>query len=324
MKKINNDIYLKWFKDMSFWRKFEDKCRSLYLKQKIRGFLHLYNGQEAIPAGIVHAMDLNKDQMITAYRCHILPLAMGVDPKNIMAELLGKNTGTSYGMGGSMHIFSKKYRFYGGHGIVGGQIPLGAGIAFADKYFSRDAVTLTIMGDGAVNQGSLHETFNMAMIWKLPVVFICENNKYAMGTSVKRSSNIKEIYKIGFSYKMPSFCVDGMNPIKIYEHAYNAISRARNGNGPTFLDIRTYRYRGHSMSDSESYRSKKEVNEYKNRDPIILIKKYILEKKLVTEKKLNSFKDEINQKIDECVQFAELSNYTNVKKMYSVVYNKKN
>ncbi|ADM90069.1 pyruvate dehydrogenase E1 component, alpha subunit [Candidatus Karelsulcia muelleri CARI] len=324
MKKINNDIYLKWFKDMSFWRKFEDKCRSLYLKQKIRGFLHLYNGQEAIPAGIVHAMDLNKDKMITAYRCHILPIAMGVDPKNIMAELLGKNTGTSYGMGGSMHIFSKKYRFYGGHGIVGGQIPLGAGIAFADKYFSRDAVTLTIMGDGAVNQGSLHETFNMAMIWKLPVVFICENNKYAMGTSVKRSSNIKEIYKIGFSYKMPSFCVDGMNPIKIYEHAYNAISRARNGNGPTFLDIRTYRYRGHSMSDSESYRSKKEVNEYKNRDPILLIKKYILEKKLVTEKKLNSFKDEINKKIDECVQFAELSNYTNVKKMYSVVYNKKN
>lgn len=324
MKKINNDIYLKWFKDMSFWRKFEDKCRSLYLKQKIRGFLHLYNGQEAIPAGIVHAMDLNKDKMITAYRCHILPIAMGVDPKNIMAELLGKNTGTSYGMGGSMHIFSKKYRFYGGHGIVGGQIPLGAGIAFADKYFSRDAVTLTIMGDGAVNQGSLHETFNMAMIWKLPVVFICENNKYAMGTSVKRSSNIKEIYKIGFSYKMPSFCVDGMNPIKIYEHAYNAISRARNGNGPTFLDIRTYRYRGHSMSDSESYRSKKEVNEYKNRDPIILIKKYILEKKLVTEKKLNSFKDEINKKIDECVQFAEWSNYTNVKKMYSVVYNKKN
>ncbi|WP_375323076.1 pyruvate dehydrogenase (acetyl-transferring) E1 component subunit alpha [Candidatus Karelsulcia muelleri] len=324
MKKINNDIYLKWFKDMSFWRKFEDKCRSLYLKQKIRGFLHLYNGQEAIPAGIVHAMDLNKDKMITAYRCHILPLAMGVDPKNIMAELFGKNTGTSYGMGGSMHIFSKKYRFYGGHGIVGGQIPLGAGIAFADKYFSRDAVTLTIMGDGAVNQGSLHETFNMAMIWKLPVVFICENNKYAMGTSVKRSSNIKEIYKIGFSYKMPSFCVDGMNPIKIYEHAYNAISRARNGNGPTFLDIRTYRYRGHSMSDSESYRSKKEVNEYKNRDPILLIKKYILEKKLVTEKKLNSFKDEINKKIDECVQFAELSNYTNVKKMYSVVYNKKN
>uniref|UniRef100_A0A1B6CZ64 Pyruvate dehydrogenase E1 component subunit alpha n=1 Tax=Clastoptera arizonana TaxID=38151 RepID=A0A1B6CZ64_9HEMI len=324
MKKINNDIYLKWFKDMSFWRKFEDKCRSLYLKQKIRGFLHLYNGQEAIPAGIVHAMDLNKDKMITAYRCHILPIAMGVDPKNIMAELLGKNTGTSYGMGGSMHIFSKKYRFYGGHGIVGGQIPLGAGIAFADKYFSRDAVTLTIMGDGAVNQGSLHETFNMAMIWKLPVVFICENNKYAMGTSVKRSSNIKEIYKIGFSYKMPSFCVDGMNPIKIYEHAYNAISRARNGNGPTFLDIRTYRYRGHSMSDSESYRSKKEVNEYKNRDPILLIKKYILEKKLVTEKKLNEFKDEINKKIDECVQFAELSNYTNVKKMYSVVYNKKN
>lgn len=323
MKKINNDIYLKWYKDMSFWRKFEDKCRSLYLKQKIRGFLHLYNGQEAIPAGLVHAMDLKKDKMITAYRCHILAIAMGVNPKNIMAELFGKNTGTSCGMGGSMHIFSKKYRFYGGHGIVGGQIPLGAGIAFADKYFSRDAVTITIMGDGAVNQGSLHETFNMAMIWKLPVVFICENNRYAMGTSVKRSSNIKDIYKIGFSYKMPSFCVDGMDPLKIYEHAYNAISRARNGNGPTFLDILTSRYRGHSMSDAETYRSKKEVNESKNRDPILLIKKFILKNKIVTEKVLNSFQDEINKKINECVKFAELSDYTNLEKLYSVVYNQK-
>ncbi|XXS36513.1 MAG: pyruvate dehydrogenase (acetyl-transferring) E1 component subunit alpha [Candidatus Karelsulcia muelleri] len=323
MKKINNDIYLKWYKDMSFWRKFEDKCRSLYLKQKIRGFLHLYNGQEAIPAGLVHAMDLKKDKMITAYRCHIFPIAMGVNPKNIMAELFGKNTGTSCGMGGSMHIFSKKYRFYGGHGIVGGQIPLGAGIAFADKYFYRDGVTITIMGDGAVNQGSLHETFNMAMIWKLPVVFICENNRYAMGTSVKRSSNIKDIYKIGFSYKMPSFCVDGMDPLKIYEHAYNAISRARNGNGPTFLDILTYRYRGHSMSDAETYRSKKEVNESKNRDPIILIKQYILKTKIVTEKVLNSFQDEINKKINECVKFAELSYSANVEKLYSVVYNQK-
>ncbi|WP_259146550.1 pyruvate dehydrogenase (acetyl-transferring) E1 component subunit alpha [Candidatus Karelsulcia muelleri] len=323
MKKINNDIYLKWYKDMSFWRKFEDKCRSLYLKQKIRGFLHLYNGQEAIPAGLVHAMDLKKDKMITAYRCHILPIAMGVNPKNIIAELFGKNTGTSCGMGGSMHIFSKKYRFYGGHGIVGGQIPLGAGIAFADQYFDRDGVTITIMGDGAVNQGSLHETFNMAMIWKLPVVFICENNRYAMGTSVKRSSNIKDIYKIGFSYKMPSFCVDGMDPLKIYEHAYNAISRARNGNGPTFLDILTYRYRGHSMSDAETYRSKKEVNESKNRDPILLIKQYILKTKIVTEKVLNSFQDEINKKINECVKFAELSYSANVEKLYSVVYNQK-
>lgn len=323
MKKIKNDIYLKWYKDMSFWRKFEDKCRSLYLKQKIRGFLHLYNGQEAIPAGLVHAMDLKKDKMITAYRCHIFPIAMGVNPKNIMAELFGKNTGTSCGMGGSMHIFSKKYRFYGGHGIVGGQIPLGAGIAFADKYFYRDGVTITIMGDGAVNQGSLHETFNMAMIWKLPVVFICENNRYAMGTSVKRSSNIQDIYKIGFSYKMPSFCVDGMDPLKIYEHAYNAISRARNGNGPTFLDILTYRYRGHSMSDAETYRSKKEVNESKNRDPILLIKQYILKTKIVTEKVLNEFKDEINKKINECVKFAELSYSANVEKLYSVVYNQK-
>ncbi|EAT14102.1 Pyruvate dehydrogenase E1 component alpha subunit, partial [Candidatus Sulcia muelleri str. Hc (Homalodisca coagulata)] len=158
---------------------------------------------------------------------------------------------------------------------------------------------------------------------ELPVVFICENNRYAMGTSVKRSSNIKDIYKIGFSYKMPSFCVDGMDPLKIYEHAYNAISRARNGNGPTFLDILTYRYRGHSMTDAETYRSKKEVNESKNRDPILLIKKFILKNKIVTEKVLNSFQDEINKKINECVKFAELSDSTNIEKLYSVVYNQK-
>ena len=195
MKEFSQEVYLKWYEEMTMWRRFEDKCRSLYLKQKIRGFLHLYNGQEAIPAGFTHAMDLSKDSMITAYRCHIHPMAMGVDPKRILAELCGKATGTSGGMGGSMHIFSKEHRFYGGHGIVGGQIPLGAGIAFADKYFDRKAVNICFFGDGAARQGSLHETFNMAMNWKLPVVFVVENNGYAMGTSVKRTANHEDIYK---------------------------------------------------------------------------------------------------------------------------------
>ncbi|MBT8319313.1 MAG: pyruvate dehydrogenase (acetyl-transferring) E1 component subunit alpha, partial [Gramella sp.] len=188
MKKITKATYLKWYEDMLFWRKFEDKLAQVYIQQKVRGFLHLYNGQEAILAGALHAMDLEKDRMITAYRNHVQPIGMGVDPKRVMAELYGKKTGTSMGLGGSMHIFAKEQRFYGGHGIVGGQIPLGAGLAFADKYHKRDNVTLTFMGDGAVRQGALHETLNMAVNWNLPVVFCVENNGYAMGTSVARTS----------------------------------------------------------------------------------------------------------------------------------------
>ena len=227
MKEFSKEVYLQWYADMTMWRRFEDKCRSLYLKQKIRGFLHLYNGQEAIPAGFVHAMDLTKDAMITAYRCHVHPMAMGVDPKRIMAELCGKATGTSNGLGGSMHIFSKEHRFYGGHGIVGGQIPLGAGIAFADKYFERGGVTICYFGDGAVRQGALHETFNMAMNWKLPVVFVVENNQYAMGTSVSRTANHEDIYKLGLGYEMPCMPVDAMDPEKVAEVAYEAVERAR-------------------------------------------------------------------------------------------------
>ncbi|HAV55824.1 MAG TPA: pyruvate dehydrogenase (acetyl-transferring) E1 component subunit alpha, partial [Aequorivita sp.] len=196
MKKITKKTYLDWYENMLFWRKFEDKLAQVYINQKVRGFLHLYNGQEAVLAGALHAMDLSKDRMITAYRNHVQPIGMGTDPKKVMAELYGKGTGTSQGLGGSMHIFDKENRFYGGHGIVGGQIPLGAGLAFADKYFDRDSVTLTYMGDGATRQGSLHETFNLAMLWKLPVVFCVENNGYAMGTSVARTANHTDIWKL--------------------------------------------------------------------------------------------------------------------------------
>lgn len=291
MKEFSKEVYLQWYADMTMWRRFEDKCRSLYLKQKIRGFLHLYNGQEAIPAGFVHAMDLTKDAMITAYRCHVHPMAMGVDPKRIMAELCGKATGTSQGLGGSMHIFSKEHRFYGGHGIVGGQIPLGAGIAFADKYFERGGVTICYFGDGAVRQGALHETFNMAMNWKLPVVFVVENNQYAMGTSVSRTANHEDIYKLGLGYEMPCMPVDAMDPEKVAEVAYEAVERARRGDGPTFIEARTYRFRGHSMSDAEPYRTKEEVALKKEEDPIVLVKKRILENKWATEEELEAIEE---------------------------------
>ena len=320
MKKITKETYLKWYEDMLFWRKFEDKLAAVYIQQKVRGFLHLYNGQEAVLAGALHVMDLSKDKMITAYRNHVQPIGMGVDPKRVMAELFGKKTGTSQGLGGSMHIFSKEHRFYGGHGIVGGQIPLGAGIAFGDKYHGSDAVTLCCFGDGAARQGSLHEAFNLAMLWKLPVVFICENNGYAMGTSVERTANHTEIWKLGLGYEMPCGPVDAMSPVKVAEALSPAIERARNGEGPTFLEMKTYRYRGHSMSDAQHYRTKDEVAEYKKIDPITQVKDLILKKKYSTQEELSKIDDKIKNKVKECEKFAEESDYPDLSLMYDAVY----
>ncbi|PKG44094.1 pyruvate dehydrogenase (acetyl-transferring) E1 component subunit alpha [Psychroflexus sp. MES1-P1E] len=323
MKKITKKTYLKWYEDMLFWRKFEDKLAQVYIQQKVRGFLHLYNGQEAILAGALHVMDLEKDKMITAYRNHVQPIGMGVDPKRVMAELFGKATGTSQGLGGSMHIFSKEHRFYGGHGIVGGQIPLGAGLAFADKYFNTNAVTLCFLGDGAARQGSLHETLNMAANWNLPVVFCVENNGYAMGTSVKRTSSSEDIWKLGLAYEMPSGPVDGMDPTKVAEALDEAITRARAGKGPTFLDLKTYRYRGHSMSDAQKYRTKDEVEEYQKIDPISKVKKILLDKKYATDDDLKIIDKRVKDKVKECEKFADESDYPDKNVMYDVVYDQK-
>lgn len=320
MKEIISSTFINWYKDMVLWRRFEDSCRSMYLKQKIRGFLHLYNGQEAIPAGITHILDQELDSVITAYRCHVWPIAMGVDPKRVMAELFGKATGTSQGLGGSMHIFSKEHRFFGGHGIVGGQIPLGAGIAFADKYFKRKGVTFCLMGDGAVRQGALHETFNMAMNWKLPVVFCCENNMYAMGTSVERSANHEDIYKLGDGYEMPSRHVDGMDPKEVAKASYEAAERARAGEGPTFLEFRTYRYRGHSVSDAQSYRTKEEVASKKDEDPILFVEHELLENKWAIQEELDAWRAEAKQEVQTFIDFAEDSPFPEKEKMYDVVY----
>lgn len=320
MKELTKEVYLDWYENMLFWRKFEDKLAALYIQQKVRGFLHLYNGQEAILAGCLHAMDLSKDKMITAYRNHVQPIGMGVDPKRVMAELLGKATGTSQGLGGSMHIFSKEHRFYGGHGIVGGQIPVGAGLAFADKYKGSDAATLTFFGDGAARQGSLHEAFNMAMLWKLPVIFICENNGYAMGTSVERTANHTDVWKLGLGYEMPSYAVDAMNPVKVAEAVYDAIERARRGDGPTFLEMKTYRYRGHSMSDAQHYRTKDEVEEYKKIDPITQVLEVIQENNWATEEQIESIDNRVRELVKECEEFAEESPYPETNVMYDVVY----
>lgn len=321
-KKFGKKDYLKWYEDMLLWRKFEEKAGQLYIQQKIRGFCHLYIGQEAIVAGSCEAME-DGDKMITAYRDHIHPIALGVPAKEIMAELFGKKTGIVKGKGGSMHMFSKEKNFFGGHGIVGGQIPLGAGIAFADKYRGDKTVTLTYMGDGAVRQGAFHETLNMAMTWKLPVIFIIENNNYAMGTSVARTSNVSDLYKLGHAYEMPSEAVDGMSVEAVYEAVKKAADRARKGNGPTLLEVKTYRYKGHSMSDPAKYRTKEEVENYKNQDPIQQMLDIIIKNKYASDEELEAIQIRVKNEVDECVTFAEESPFPEAAELYEDVYTQK-
>ncbi len=320
MKKITKETYLSWYEDMLFWRKFEDKLAQVYLQQKVRGFLHLYNGQEAVLAGAMHVLDKKKDRMITSYRNHVQPIALGLDPKKVMAELYGKKTGSSLGLGGSMHIFSKEHNFFGGHGIVGGQIALGAGIAFADKFHKRDSVTITYLGDGAVRQGAFHETLNLAMIWKLPVVFCIENNGYAMGTSTARTSNQTELWKLGLGYDMPSGPVDGMDPAKVAKAMHEAMERARAGKGPTLIELITYRYRGHSMSDAQKYRTKEEIKEYQKLDPILTVKDKILQEEWATEEEIKEIDNRVKALVKECEEFADASDFPEVDVMYDSVY----
>lgn len=300
-------------------RKFEEKAGQLYGQQKIRGFCHLYIGQEACSSGSAAALTKD-DKWITAYRDHGIPLALGSDPKAIMAELFGKKTGSTKGKGGSMHIFDKSVNFAGGHGIVGAQIPLGAGLAFAEKYNKTTNLAICFMGDGAVRQGAFHETLNMAMTWKLPVIFVVENNGYAMGTSVARTSNVTDLYTLGEAYDMPSEPVNAMDVEAVYEAVSRAAERARGGEGPTFLEFRTYRYRGHSMSDPSKYRTKEEVEQYKQRDPIEQVKARILEQGIATEEELTAIDQKIKGQVEESVKFAEESPYPDAEEAFTDVY----
>ncbi len=304
---------------MLLLRRFEEKAGQLYGMQKIRGFCHLYIGQEAIAAGCMTATK-PEDPFITAYRDHGLAIAKGVSAKSCMAELFGKATGCSKGKGGSMHFFGVKERFFGGHGIVGAQIGTGAGLAFAEQYKGTDNVSLTFFGDGAARQGILHETFNLAMIWKLPVVFICENNNYAMGTSVNRTSNVMDIYKLADAYDMPGDTVDGMIPEAVHEAVGRAVKRAREGGGPTLLEIKTYRYKGHSMSDPAKYRTKEEVEEYKQRDPIEYTKSKLLKTFNVTEEEIEVINERVKKEVDESVKFAEESPWPDDNELLKDVY----
>lgn len=317
--KFNKDTYLEWYRIMMLVRRFEEKSAQLYGKQKIKGFCHLYTGQEAVVAGMMSAIT-KEDKVITAYRDHGHALAMGMSANSVMAELFGKATGCSGGKGGSMHMFSKEHNFFGGHGIVGAQIPLGAGMALAEQYQGTKNVSICFFGDGAVRQGALHEAFNMAMLWKLPVIFICENNEYAMGTSVSRTTNMNDIYKIGLAYDMPSKQVDGMKCETVHEAVFEAAENAREGNGPTFLEIKTYRYRGHSMSDPANYRTKDELNSYKDKDPLETTKATILKKKYASEKALEEMEDKIIEDVEASVEFAEDSPLPDPSELFKDVY----
>ena len=317
--KFSKETYIKWYKDMLLIRRFEEKTGQLYIQQKFGGFCHLYIGQEAIVVGTASACRPG-DKHMTAYRDHGHPIALGTDPRILMAELYGRSTGCSKGKGGSMHFFDKDKNFMGGHGIVGAQIVMGAGVGFAEKYNGTDNVAFVSMGDGAVRQGALHETFNMAMIWKLPVIFIIENNNYAMGTSVERTTNVTDLSKIGLSYEMPSKIVDGMSPESVHEAIEEAADRARRGDGPTLLDIRTYRYKGHSMSDPQKYRSKDEVAEWMANDPIEHCLNVIQENKWMTKVQIEEIENWVKNEVQESVEFAENSPYPEAHELYEDVY----
>jgi len=318
-KLFGKDIYLKWYESMLLMRKFEERAGQLYGMQKIRGFCHLYIGQEAVVAGAMSVL-LPEDAMITAYRDHAHAIAKGIPANAVMAELYGKATGCSKGKGGSMHMFSKEHRFFGGHGIVGGQIPLGAGIAFAEKYKGTDLVCVCYMGDGAVRQGAFHEALNMAMYWKLPVIYVIENNNYAMGTSVERSSNVTDLYTLGEAYDMPSEPVDGMSVEAVHVAMEKAVEYARSGKGPYLLEMRTYRYKGHSMSDPAKYRTKEEVEKYKAEDPIENVLKTITQKKLATEKEIETINERVKNVVEESVKFSEESPFPDASAVYEDVY----
>lgn len=317
--KYSKSTYLSWYELMLRIRRFEERALMMYGQQKIRGFCHVYIGQEAVAAGIESAITA-EDAVVTAYRQHGTALARGADTNACMAELFGKETGIVKGKGGSMHFFSAEHRYFGGNGIVGAQIPIGTGIAFAEKYKGTKNLCVTMFGDGAARQGALYESFNMAMNWKLPVLYICENNGYAMGTSVERTSNVTEIYKVGDAFNMPSEAIDGMSPESVHEGIAKAVKHIRAGKGPYFLEIRTYRYKGHSVSDPAKYRTKEEVQAYKDRDPVKVTERTILDNKIATEAEIDTIKEKIKVEINEAIKFAEESNYPDPSELYSDNY----
>ncbi len=314
---ISGEELLEHYKNMLMIRRFEEKAGQLYGMGVIGGFCHLYIGQEAVVVGL-EAAAKEGDSRLTSYRDHGHMLACGMDPKGVMAELTGREGGYSRGKGGSMHMFSTEKKFYGGHGIVAAQVPIGAGLAFAEKYNGTDNVSFTYFGDGAANQGQVYEAFNMASLWKIPVVFVIENNQYAMGTSLERASSTPDLYTRGEAFNIPGEAVDGMNVLAVKEAGERAVAHCRAGNGPYILGVKTYRYRGHSMSDPAKYRTREEVQKMKEeRDPIDNIREMIEQGKHATADELKAIDKEIKAVVSEAADFAQTSPEPSVDELYT-------
>ena len=311
---------IEFYRGMLLIRRFEEKAGQLYGMGLIGGFCHLYIGQEAVVVGL-EAAAKEGDKRITSYRDHGHMLACGMDPNGVMAELTGRSGGYSKGKGGSMHMFSKEKNFYGGHGIVGAQVPLGAGLAFADKYRENNCVTFTYFGDGAANQGQVYETFNMAALWKLPVIFVIENNQYAMGTAQERSTSSPEIYTRGDAFGIKGEAVDGMDVVAVRDAGKKAAAHCRAGKGPYILEIKTYRYRGHSMSDPAKYRTREEVQRMRaQRDPIEAIRTLLVSQKHSTEDEIKIIDKEIKEIINACAEYAKESREVSAEELWTDIY----
>ncbi|MBD3786437.1 MAG: pyruvate dehydrogenase (acetyl-transferring) E1 component subunit alpha [Sphingomonadales bacterium] len=317
---VSKDELLSYYRDMLLIRRFEEKAGQLYGMGLIGGFCHLYIGQEAVVVGL-EAAAIEGDKRITSYRDHGHMLACGMDPKGVMAELTGRIGGLSKGKGGSMHMFSKEKHFYGGHGIVGAQVPLGAGLAFADKYNENGNVTFAYFGDGAANQGQVYETFNMAALWKLPVIFVIENNQYAMGTAQKRSTSTPDLYTRGAAFGIPGEAVDGMDVLAVKAASEKATAHCRAGEGPYILEIKTYRYRGHSMSDPAKYRSREEVQKMRDeRDAIEHVRELLIQGGHATDEDLKAIDKEIKAIVNEAAEFSKESPEPPLEELWTDIY----
>lgn len=317
---VSADELMNHYREMLMIRRFEEKAGQLYGMGLIGGFCHLYIGQEAIVVGL-EATAKEGDQRVTSYRDHGHMLACGMDPKGVMAELTGREGGYSKGKGGSMHMFSKEKNFYGGHGIVGAQVPIGAGLAFANKYRGNDNVSFAYFGDGAANQGQVYETFNMASLWDLPCVFVIENNQYAMGTSLQRGSSTPELYTRGAAFGIPGEAVDGMDVLAVKEAGERAVAHCRSGKGPYILEMKTYRYRGHSMSDPAKYRTREEVQKVKaEKDPIDHVRDLLTTGKHATEDELKAIDKEVKKIVSEAADFASESPEPALDELYTDIY----
>lgn len=317
--KLDRAALLKMYRQLVLLRRFEERCAQQYGLQKIAGFCHLYIGQEAVAVGAEAAIEAD-DYVVTAYRDHGQILARGTPAGPVMAELFGKATGVAKGKGGSMHLYDIPRHMYGGWGIVGGQIPLALGMAYASKYRGEDRVTLCYFGEAAVNQGAFHEALNMAALWKVPAIFICENNRYGMGTPISVSSAVVDVYKRASAYDIPGVACDGMDTLAMYETVKEAVDRARAGEGPTLIEARTYRYRGHSMSDPAVYRTRDEVDKERANDPIPKLRDYILKKKAAKQKEIDAIHDEVEVEVEESIKFAEDSPWPDPSELTTDVY----